>query len=107
MSLIAGLIGKVLFRDDRFGDGFSRWTALTLIGSAFLAFVPILIFIAGNMRYLADVVPLLVLLSTFGLFMGRQFLEGKSTSIFWFNMLSGNPYVLLHFRQSIVGSHRG
>jgi len=61
--------------------------ALTLIGSAFLAFVPILIFIAGNMRYLADVVPLLVLLSTFGLFMGRRYLDGKSASVIGFNLL--------------------
>jgi hypothetical protein len=86
-GLIAGRIGNFPFRDDRFGDDFFRWTALVLMGTTLLTFVPILLFIAGNMRYLADVVPLLVLLSTFGLFMGRQYLEGKSTSVFWFNLL--------------------
>jgi hypothetical protein len=86
-SFAVSLITKTPYKRDQFGDDFFRWMALTLTGAALLTFVPILLFIAGNMRYLADVVPLLILLSAFGLFMGRQYLAGKPTEIFWFNVL--------------------
>jgi hypothetical protein len=72
---------------DRFGDGFFRWTAFAMTGAAFLAFAPILVYIAGMMRFLGDAVPLIILVSTFGLFMGRLYLEGKPSQLFWFNFL--------------------
>jgi hypothetical protein len=82
-----GAIKKIPFTDERSGDGLFRWTALSLAGGAFFAFAPILLYIAGIMRFLGDVMPLLVLLSTFGLLMARQYVDGKSTSVFWFNLL--------------------
>jgi hypothetical protein len=84
---VTGANKKIRYRDGWSGDSLFRWTALSLAGGAFLAFAPILVYIAGMMRFLGDVIPLLILLSTFGLFMSRQYLEGKSTSIFWFNFL--------------------
>lgn len=85
---VTGAIKKIPFRDEWSGDGLFRWTVFALTGGAFLAFAPILVYIAGMMRFLGDVMPLLVLLSTFGLFMGRQYLEGKTTEIFWFNVFA-------------------
>lgn len=84
---VSGAIKKIPFRDEWSGDGLFRWAALSLAGGAFLAFAPILVYIAGMMRFLGDVIPLLVLLSVFGLFMGRQYLEEKSAPVFWFNLL--------------------
>jgi hypothetical protein len=84
---LQGLVKKVPTTNGRAEEGFFRWTAFMLAGSAILAFAPILVYIAGMMRFLGDVIPLLVLLSTFGLFMGRQYFEGKPTSVFWFNIL--------------------
>ena len=78
-----------------------------LAGGAILAFAPILVYIAGMMRFLGDVIPLLVLFSAFGLFVGRQYFEGKPASVFWFNIL----VVILTFysiaAESIIGSHGG
>jgi hypothetical protein len=84
---VIGFIKKDPFKDDRLGNGFFRWTAFVLVGVACLAFAPILLFISGTMRYLGDVIPLIVLLSVFGLFMGRQYLEGRRSWIFWFNLM--------------------
>jgi hypothetical protein len=69
------------------GDGYFQWTAITLSGAFLLAFAPILLFIAGTMRYLGDVVPLLVLLSTVGFWLGAQFLEYKPALHGWFVVL--------------------
>jgi hypothetical protein len=69
------------------GDGFFQWTALTLSGASLLVFMPILLFIAATMRYLGDAVPILVLLSTFGFWLGSQRLDGKPALRAWFDRL--------------------
>lgn len=83
---LVGSISGVSFADDRIGNFSIRWMTITLSGATFLAFTPILLYIAGMMRFQADVVPLLILLSVFGLFMGRYYLEGKRVEVFWFNV---------------------
>jgi hypothetical protein len=82
-----GVIKKAPFKDDKIGDGFFRWTAFGLTGASLLAFAPILFYIAGMMRFLGDASALIIVLSVFGLFMGRQYLEGKSTPLFLFKGL--------------------
>jgi hypothetical protein len=82
-----GVIKKVPFKDDKIRDGFFRWTAFGLTGASLLAFAPILFYIAGMMRFLGDASALIIVLSVFGLFMGRQYLEEKSTPLFWFKAL--------------------
>jgi hypothetical protein len=84
---MTGIFKGICFSDDKYGNGFFRWTAFGLTGAAFLAFAPILVYIAGMMRFLGDAVPLIILTSAFGIFIGRQYLEGKSTLLFWFNAL--------------------
>lgn len=54
-------------------DGFFGWTVFTLTGAFVFAFGPILLYMTSSMRYLADGVPLLVLLATFGFWQGVQF----------------------------------
>jgi len=39
------------------------------------------------MHYPGNAAPLFVLLSVFGLFIARQYLKGKSTPLFWLNIL--------------------
>jgi len=63
--------------DAREGNGSLEWIAGTLSGVALLAFGPVLLFITATMRYLADAVPLLVLLSTLGFWMCLGYLEKK------------------------------
>ena len=77
----------VNFKDSHIRGVLFRWTAFALAGGAFFAFVPILIYIAGMMRFLGDVMPLLILLSVFGLLMGRQHLDEKPATLFWFDAL--------------------
>jgi hypothetical protein len=51
-----------------------EWTFLSIGGASLLAFLPILFYISNNMRYLADVVPMLVLLSILGFWQGTDLL---------------------------------
>jgi hypothetical protein len=53
-------------------NGLFTWIAFTLIGAVVFASGPILLYMTSSMRYLADVIPLLVLLSTFGFWQGVQ-----------------------------------
>jgi hypothetical protein len=63
--------------DAKEGNGSLDWIAVTLTGTTLLAFAPVLLFITATMRYLGDAVPLLVLLSTLGFWMGVGTLEKK------------------------------
>ncbi|MBI4732362.1 MAG: hypothetical protein HY781_09635 [Chloroflexi bacterium] len=53
------------------------WTLFTLSGMSALSFAPILLFFAATMRYLADVVPSLLLLATLGCWIGWKELENR------------------------------
>lgn len=53
-------------------DGLFNWTIFTLTGTLLLAFGPVLLYMTSSMRYLADGVPLLVLLATLGFWQGAQ-----------------------------------
>ena len=55
-------------------DGFFNWTTFTLTGTLLCAFGPVLLYMTSYMRYLADGVPLLVLLATLGFWQGAQYL---------------------------------
>jgi hypothetical protein len=59
------------------GIGLRDWLLPTLGGASILAFVPILLFITCNMRYLADVTPMLVLLSSMGFWLGAESLRAR------------------------------
>jgi hypothetical protein len=54
-----------------------EWTYLTLGGACLLAFLPILFYISNNMRYLADMVPMTVLLSILGFWQGAEALARR------------------------------
>jgi hypothetical protein len=86
-NALTGILKGTRFIDEKYGNSFFRWTAVGLTGAVFLAFIPILVYIAGMMRFLADAIPLIILVSVFGLFMGRQYLEGKPPQLFWFNIM--------------------
>ena len=58
-------------------NGLKEWIFISLLGASFLAFLPILFFITANMRYLADVVPMLVLLSILGFWSGADLLAAR------------------------------
>lgn len=55
---------------NRVGNHGVEWIAIMLFGGSVLSSAPILFFKMGTMRYLGDVIPLLVLLSTLGFFLG-------------------------------------
>jgi hypothetical protein len=57
--------------------GLKVWTFTTFAGAGLLALAPLLLFIAANMRYLADAVPSLVLLSILGFWQGAEFLTAR------------------------------
>jgi hypothetical protein len=59
--------------------GLKEWTFATLCGAGLLAFAPILFFITSNMRYLADPVPTLVILSILGFWQGVEALTDRPT----------------------------
>lgn len=63
------------------------WTAAILAGAALLSFLPLLLFISATMRYQADVVPALVLLSTMGFWIGRQHLVSHPQGSTWLSLL--------------------
>lgn len=60
-----------------FPTPFYRWTAVVLLGAALLAFIPILLFIVTTMRYLADCIPILMVLSAFGFWHGGRVLANR------------------------------
>lgn len=62
------------------GDPALKWTWWMLAGSAFFLTSAISIFIAANMRYLVDVIPILVLLTAMCIWWGLLFLK---RSRFW------------------------
>ena len=62
-------LGRGLFSDHSLVD------ALLLTSGAILLFVPILFFIVCTMRYLADVIPTLMILSSLGFWMGYERLQ--------------------------------
>jgi len=59
-------------------DRLLNWTTITLSGTCLMAFGPVLLFIAGTMRYLADVIPLLIVISTLGFWMAVRHYDEKT-----------------------------
>ncbi len=68
-------------------DSFLEWTAFMLSGAFCLSFAPSLLYMTTSMRYLGDSVPLLSLLSTFGVLWGAQSLAAKRAARGWFMTL--------------------
>jgi len=67
-----------------------EWTALSLMGSIVLTFSSLLAFFYDTMRYLADFMPGLILLSALGFWQGLQYLkmrESKFRSLYGFSAI--------------------
>jgi hypothetical protein len=56
-----------------------EWTALSLMGSIVLTFSSLLAFFYDTMRYLADFMPSLILLSALGFWQGLQYLKMRES----------------------------
>ncbi len=66
---------------DSIPDPMLAWTTAALSGAFFLAAAPSWFYMTSSMRYMADSVPLLSLLSTFGFWLLGRILEGKRTAL--------------------------
>ncbi len=71
------VIFKSHFSDSKTGSTLLTWVSLSLLGSALLSFVVLLIFFYVTMRYLEDVVPSLLLVSTIGFWCGYRYVINK------------------------------
>ena len=83
-----------------------QWLNISFIGVAVLAFLPLLVFVGITMRYLADFVPTLVLLSTIGSYQGYRMASKHATKRKAFLtalLLSAIISALLGFLLSITG----
>jgi hypothetical protein len=82
------------------------WTAALIVGSSVLAFAPLLLFISATMRYLGDVVPMLVLASTFGFMQGASSFPQKPfkrNSFFLLGFISMLYSIIVSFLFSFTG----
>ena len=69
------LKGRVVTRNRE--DELLLWISLSLIGTSFLSFTAILFYFNMTMRFLAEFIPSLIILSSLGLWQGYYFLRQK------------------------------
>lgn len=83
-----------------------QWLMISLIGAVVFGFLPLLFFVGVTMRYLADFVPALVLLSTIGLYQGYRMTSKDATkrkAFFVVILLVVLISALLSFLLSVTG----
>jgi hypothetical protein len=88
---------------NRFAE---QWLTISFIGAAVFAFLPLLAFVAITMRFLADFVPMLVLLSTIGSYQGYRMISKHATKRKTFLtvlLLAALISALLGFLLSVTG----
>ena len=73
VDLDAGAKSMIMKRDNELA-----WLSLCLTSSVILVFIPLLLYAVTTMRYLADVVPMLVLLASIGFWQSCQAMSGRT-----------------------------
>ena len=85
-----------------------KWLTISLSGTMILAITPLLTFLSTTMRYLADFIPTLVLLSTIGSYQGYRLTSRNITrrkAFLTVLLLTAFISALLGFLLSVTGYH--